>query len=297
MVRPGWRASASLPGLRLSGNRDVNRHISCVAAACLVFILAGLNAASAAILMVSVGGQTVSYTTGQLLSRSDVTTITIDKDLSYPGSMTYTVVPLAAVIGPLGMKAADTLQVQALDGYVAELPGDSVLNVSRSKPIAYLAIESPASPWPNLPGQSSSAGPFVIVWTGPNAVRQQWPYQIASLTEAPPAVQRWPQLAVGPEIGTKDPIRHGQTLFVSYCFVCHQLSGAGASNIGPDLGLPMPATQYFQPAALAKLIRDPALVRDWPGRRMPPFPKSILSDRDISDIIAYLTYKAGGAGQ
>lgn len=54
----------------------------------------------------------------------------------------------------------------------------------------------------------------------------------------------------------------------------------------------MNPVDYFQPAALRRYIRDPASVRDWPGRVMPAFPPEQLSDRELDQIVAYLTYVA-----
>ena len=68
------------------------------------------------------------------------------------------------------------------------------------------------------------------------------------------------------------------------------MNGNGAASLGPDLNLPMNPTEYFTDKALAALIRDPATVRRWSGMSMPPFPASLISDSDLSDLIAYLGY-------
>jgi len=39
-------------------------------------------------------------------------------------------------------------------------------------------------------------------------------------------------------------------------------------------------------------IRNPASVRDWPGRTMPAFSPDQLSDREIDLIVTYLAYTA-----
>lgn len=54
----------------------------------------------------------------------------------------------------------------------------------------------------------------------------------------------------------------------------------------------MNPVDYFQPAALRRYIRNPASVRDWPGRVMPAFPPDQLSDRELEQIVAYLAYMA-----
>jgi mono/diheme cytochrome c family protein len=43
---------------------------------------------------------------------------------------------------------------------------------------------------------------------------------------------------------------------------------------------------------LRRYIRNPASVRDWPGRTMPAFAPNQLSDREIDLIVAYLAYMA-----
>ena len=49
------------------------------------------------------------------------------------------------------------------------------------------------------------------------------------------------------------------------------MKGAGVGELGPDLGQPMNPTQYFTPAGLRALIRNPKSVRTWPQQIMPAF--------------------------
>ena len=81
--------------------------------------------------------------------------------------------------------------------------------------------------------------------------------------------------------------------FVAVCMACHRFAGAGEGTQGPDLAQPMNPLDYFQPAALRKLLRDPKSVRDWPEQKMPAFSEESLSDTDIDAIVAWLAYKAG----
>jgi mono/diheme cytochrome c family protein len=83
-------------------------------------------------------------------------------------------------------------------------------------------------------------------------------------------------------------------VFVAQCLACHTLNGGGAATIGPDLNQPMSPVDYFQPAALRRLIRDPASVRHWPGRSMPAFGPQQLDERALDDLIAYLRHMAQG---
>lgn len=141
----------------------------------------------------------------------------------------------------------------------------------------------------------ASTGPFYLVWVGRGAASvrsEQWPYQIAQLATQPSPSARWPVLAVDPALPATDPIRAGQSLFITQCLACHRFNQAGSADTGPDLNVPMNPVEYFQLAALRRYIRNPASVRDWPGRTMPAFPQTPLSDREIDLIVAYLAYMA-----
>ncbi|MDN7903700.1 c-type cytochrome [Burkholderia diffusa] len=230
-----------------------------------------------------------------LLARVDATDIHVPHDIAYGRPMTFRAVPFAALLGDTPLPANGVLETRAADGFAAQLPLDLVRRRAPAGAVAWLAIEDPAHPWPKLPGKHVGAGPFYLVWLGPDApsVRgEQWPYQIVRITIESSPLARWPSLAVDPALPANDPARAGQRLFVTQCFACHRLDGAGSSHAGPDLNAPMNPVDYFQPAALRRYIRNPASVRDWPGRVMPAFPTDQLSDRELDQIVAYLAYMA-----
>jgi hypothetical protein len=54
----------------------------------------------------------------------------------------------------------------------------------------------------------------------------------------------------------------------------------------------MNPVEYLTSSALQVLIRNPASVRDWPGRMMQGFPPDQLSDHEIGLIIGYLRHMA-----
>lgn len=253
------------------------------------------SAGARQVLSVSAGGITVGYSTTDLLSRPDVRTVSTRRDDAYGQPMTYQAIPLWSLLAGLKLDPEAYLEVVALDGYVSEIPLRLALNGESSKPIAALAIEDPAHPWPIIPGKGKSAGPTYVIWIGDGAdsVRAGlWPYQATSVTEVPSLVARWPQLAVSSSLSEGDVRRAGQDLFFAHCLVCHKLAGGGAADLGPDLNLPMSPTEYFQARALKEYIRDPASVRDWPDRKMPAFDPAMLSDADIDLIVSYLQHKA-----
>lgn len=257
--------------------------------------IAGRCMAAQPAMELTIGGKTQSFTQAALLARPDAAEIHIPRDVAYGTSTTYRAVPLADLLEGAPIPANNVLEARATDGFAAQLPMDLVRNRDPATAVAWLAVEDPARPWPSLPGKTVSAGPFYLVWIGKQAASvrsEQWPYQIARLATQPSPSARWPALTVDPALPATDPIRAGQSLFITQCLACHRLNHAGSANTGPDLNVPMNPVEYFQPAALRRYIRNPASVRDWPGRTMPAFPPDQLSDREITLIVDYLAYMA-----
>jgi mono/diheme cytochrome c family protein len=266
-----------------------------LALVCLL-LLPGLAQADEPTLTVTVADDTRSFTRGELLARPDATTIAVARDITYRAPMSYRAVPVASLLAGMTLPPDSVLEAVTLDGFIAQLPPDLVLNTDARKAVAWLAIEPADRPWPSIPGKDASAGPFYIVWTGAEVgtIRsEQWPYQMAKLVSQPSPAARWPALAVNSALPATDPIRAGQALFVVQCLPCHKLNGAGASDVGPDLNRPQNPTEYFTPQGLHDLIRNPSAVRTWPAQAMPAFTADSLSDREIGLIVAYLKHMAG----
>ena len=70
------------------------------------------------------------------------------------------------------------------------------------------------------------------------------------------------------------------------------MKGAGAADVGPDLGQPMNPIQYLTAKGLRSLIRDPKAVRTWPQQQMPGFDETMIRDADLDALIAYLAHMA-----
>jgi len=256
----------------------------------------GLAQADEPTITIVVGNNTRSFTRGELLTRPDATTIEVAGDVTYRMLMSYRAVRVASLLAGMTLPPDSVIETVALDGFIAQLPPDLVLNTDNNKAVAWLAIEPADHPWPPIPGKDTSAGPFYIVWTGAEVggIRsEQWPYNVAKLVSQPSPASRWPALAVNSALPSTDPARAGEVLFAVQCLPCHKLNGAGASDVGPDLNLPQNPTEYLTPQALHDLIRDPRAVRAWPAMAMPPFPPDHLSDREIGLVIAYLKHMAG----
>ncbi|KFG94449.1 cytochrome C [Burkholderia paludis] len=261
----------------------------------LTVCLIGQPASAQSTLELETDGTARALTPQTLLARPDATSIRVPRDIAYGRPMTFRAVPFAALLGDASLPADGVLETRAADGFAAQLPLDLVRRRAPARAVPWLAIEDPAHPWPKLPGKQVSAGPFYLVWLGPDAASvrgEQWPFQIVRITLESSPLARWPSLAVDPALPADDPARVGQRLFVTQCLACHRLDGAGSSHAGPDLNTPMNPVDYFKPAALRRYIRNPASVRDWPGRSMPAFPPDQLSDRELDQIVAYLGYVA-----
>ena len=82
----------------------------------------------------------------------------------------------ASLLAGMTLPVDNVIEAVALNGFVAQLPPDLLLNRNESKAVAWLAIEPADRPWPPIPGKDLSAGPFYIVWTGAKvaSIRSDW---------------------------------------------------------------------------------------------------------------------------
>jgi len=218
-------------------------------------------------------------------------------DPVYRRTMTYRAIPLATLLKTTGIATDDHVQARATDNFSVGIPGRLAASADPAQVEAFLAIDDPAAPWPPIPGKQdkASAGPFYIIWRRAPSVHvspEYWAYRLAALAVTDSPLKRWPGLAVGADVPAGDRIRTGLDRFVAVCMACHRFNGEGEGEQGPDLGLPMNVTEYFQIPALKKLIRNPASVRQWPEQKMPGFDQATLSDSDLDAIVDWLAYKA-----
>jgi mono/diheme cytochrome c family protein len=247
-------------------------------------------------LQIGVGGETRSFTRDAMLAMPEAATVEVPRDVAYGGQMPYRAVPVATLLSGLKFPPDSVVEAVATDGFVAQIPLNLMLNTDPAKSRAWLAIEPADKPWPDIPGRTYSAGPFYIIWSKPevSGIRSEyWAYQTAKLQSQPSPASRWPEIAVDQSLPEDDPIRTGQSLFVAQCMPCHKLNGAGSSDVGPDMNLPMSPTEYMTEKGLHALIRDPKSVRTWPGQTMNGWPPDLLSDAEIDETIAYLGHMAG----
>lgn len=238
-------------------------------------------------------GRMATYAPAGLLALPTATHVTIPADVAYKREMSFRAVPIGALLAGVG--SDETIRFVANDGFVANLPAAPLL-ARGDGAIAYLAIEPPDALWPPLKaGENATAGPFYLVWVRPElgGIRaEEWPYQIARIESVAPLIKRYPMLAPASGVSAKDPIRHGYAVYEKNCSVCHTLNLGGDATIGPDLNVPYNPTEYLRVDALRRLIRDPQTLRRWPAAKMPKFPVTTLSDRELTDLLAYLRHMA-----
>lgn len=266
----------------------------------LMLLLAwGLGAApsSAAerVLTLSFGGEVRRFTAAELLARPDAASLAVPNDAAYRRAMTYRAVPLLGLIGDASNLGFDTIEARAADGFVSQIPASLVAKGASGGAVAWVAVEDPAAPWPNLPGGNASGGPFYLVWEHPERSgigTEQWPFALQELTGVEDPVRRWPQLAVDPALPDDAAERRGQAAFIKNCMPCHRMKGAGRGEIGPDLGQPMNVTTYMTATGIRAVIRDPKAVRTWPQQQMIGFDAAALPDAEVDALIAFLAHMA-----
>jgi mono/diheme cytochrome c family protein len=256
------------------------------------FALVALNAfASEARLEIVADKQRLSFSQSQLLSRPDLQAISVADSVYKQGFTQFKAIPIANLFKGLKIPELAVVQCNSTDGFSANLEKTRLFSTDPKASKAFLAIEDPGRPWPQLEGKSTSAGPFYLVWINPEASAvgsEEWPYQIASFHILSDPRSVFPKIYPGADAG--ENVRNGFKSFQKNCFACHRMNGNGAGSIGPDLNLPMNPTEYFDVKALAALIRDPAGVRTWPRRYMRGFSASAIPDAELADLIAYLRY-------
>lgn len=246
----------------------------------------------AADLSIDVGHGPKTYTTAQLLARSDARDVAIPTDVAFKRPMRYRAVPLKALLD--GALPGDTLQFVASDGFAAQIPAALIVQAKGSE--AWLAVEDPAHPWPTLDEIKGDAGPFYVVWTHPEAMKvgpEQWPFQLASIRRQPSVAERFPAILPDPAQKPGSAVQRGLVVFQHTCFACHTLNGQGDAKLGPDLNIPHSPTEYLREDLFRAYIRNPQSLRQWPQARMPGFDSKALSDADLDDLLAYLKHMAG----
>jgi mono/diheme cytochrome c family protein len=246
-----------------------------------------------------------AYSVSDLLQRPDIQNITVTSDPGYGGQeMHYKAIKAATLFKGTNIGEDEVIQFRCLDGFAAPISKDRIMGAGLSQSTAYIAIEDPKAKWPDLPSKahSGTAGPFYLVWLKPELsgiLQEEWPFKVIAFEVKGRLQDLYPK--VFPRNQTDAKVARGLKLFQKTCFACHTMNGEGASQVGPDLNLPMNPTDYLKEGVLPRYIRDPKSVRSWEGSKMPGFGPETFSDEDIADIVAYLkemaSEKARAGGQ
>ncbi len=265
----------------------------------VVFILIGLFANplwAKSFTYTDAHGVKNTWSVKKLLMHKQLVNIKNQNTEAFPGApQSFKAIALHHLINSKSDGKADQLKFSCTDGY-SKVLSKKVSTFMRSKlsgPTAFLAIEDPKNPWPDLAGfhkgkHRGSAGPFLIFWRneGTRKMKDQ-PWSVVSLQ----TVKSDPAEAIKPTnaslIATK-----GHKLFVKTCFACHTINLKGEGSMGPDLNYPESPIEYFGKARLKRYIRNPDSVRIYKSGRMKGFNKESLSDSELESIIIYLQHMA-----
>lgn len=230
-----------------------------------------------------------------LLRHPHLEEVQVDHDPAYGGQpRTYLALALWSLFKNASIEASSTVLFTCEDGFSAPIGASRLLNQNSKQAVAYLAIENPKNPWPILKANSfKTAGPFYIIWKNPqrSGIKpEEWPFQVTQLILKPPIKEQYPNLFPAPSVAKTSSVQKGFGLFLQNCFSCHRLNGEGTSELGPDLNIPFNPTEYMTTQSLVTLIRNPQELRRWPQSKMSVFPKSVLSDQEIENILSYLRH-------
>lgn len=252
--------------------------------------------ADTAVLTIAAGTQQRTWTRDELLHDQRLIAVTVEDD-NLKRRLTFQAIPVSTLLSGLSVTPDSTATTAASDGYVSHLPMRMLLADRADAPRAWLAVETPAAPWPTLKGQD--IGPFRLIWTVPPAGQgaavneSLWTYSIVRIDIAASPAERFAAIRPAPGLPADGSVMRGFATFQRVCFSCHSLNRVGDANLGPDLNVPYSAVEYLGDARLAELIRDPQSLRWWPNARMPAIGGKTLTDVQLKDLLAYLHHMAG----
>lgn len=228
-------------------------------------------------LPVVAGGDTKTIRGADLAARAGVVLVVEP----VAGSPTLLVGAPLTVARPEATTPGSSTVLACLDGYRATLRAD---DLQGSTPwLAWAAWGSEVFAATDAQGKRIALGPYYLVWDAADrGAERPWPFQVHRLEglTAPAYGAITPAATAPPEV------RAGFAVYEGHCAKCHALGGIGG-DLGPELGCPAGVTTYWQRAALARWIAEPAALRR--GARMPP---SGLGAADIEAVIRYLEHMA-----
>ena len=186
---------------------------------------------------------------------------------------------LNAAFGDPDKLGGQQFVIYATDGYAVPVTGETLATDG-----AYLAFRDREVPnWEPIGPQKVSPAPLYMVWRGadqrdPNTF--PWPWAMSRI-DAVTLERLYAKTSPGPS--PSDAVKRGHELVLHKCIKCHPVNGDGG-HLGPELNIPKNVTEYWSGELIKAYIKDPASLR---YGNMPPNPD--LSDRDLDDVLAYLS--------
>jgi hypothetical protein len=251
-------------GEAIPGRDRISRRAQLCAALFLDLWAARVSAEPAQpILTITAGTVTNHFTAAELLSRTDLASVQIPPHVDYKVSLTVQAVPLLDLLTALPLEGFDRLEASATDGFVAQIPL-ALIEAGRSGgSVAWDRCREPKRSLAQLARQRCQCPLILFSLVYPERSRvanEQWPYMLEKLTAVQSPELRWPRLKLNAAVPADAPAKLGEEVFVTQCLPCHRLTGAGGSEMGPDLGQPMAATDCMTEAGIRALVRDPKSV-------------------------------------
>jgi mono/diheme cytochrome c family protein len=190
----------------------------------------------------------------------------------------YRGVPLADLLG--AGSAGDSVLVRCLDGFVVLLPLDLV---RQAGPVVADRVKTAAG-WEAIP---APRGPRYLVWPNrdrpeldrdPAITTEGWAWGVAEVTTVSSASYLSPL-----KVSSRDrDALAGRQLWLSSCFHCHALSGAGGMA-GWDLAWPVPLWRYLDGPQIEAYVTNPRAAN--PDGHMPA---QKLSKVELARLLAFL---------
>ncbi|MCA9527243.1 MAG: cytochrome c, partial [Myxococcales bacterium] len=217
-------------------------------------------------------------TTGAEL-RAQATLVLVREPVS--GALKLLVAAPLTVARPAATAPGASTVLACLDGYRVTLRADQIRQASPW--LAWAEWGTTTFSVTDAAGKAIPLGPYYLVWdVSDRGAERPWPFQVHRLEGlTTPAYG-----PITPAAGVAAPVTEGFALYEGHCAKCHAIGGVGG-DLGPELGCPAGVTTYWQRAALARWIAEPAALRR--GARMPP---SGLGAADIEAVIRYLEHMA-----
>lgn len=250
-------------------------------------------------LTINDGKLTKTLITHQLLNQQTYH-IKMNDSRAYLGKeIEYTAIRLCDLLKPFHLSEHNVIEFVSSDNFYALVPAKYALNCTKNHSIAYLAIESLKKPWPKLKynnpdgkhPDAGSAGPFAIIWTNPEKdyiSNEYWAWKVSRINIIDDMKKS--NIIQAPH-QANERIKNGYMAYASRCSGCHTMNMIGEGKIGPDLNLPINATDRFaNDKTLKKFIRDPQSVRKKANDRMSGTNTQFLADNDLDDLVTYFHY-------